>query len=75
MPVVCIAALTTKIKPGIGAGISVILPAGRPLTQQSQILPFQVMTVDQVRLTGYMAAPAAEQLDDLAAKLKLCWGL
>lgn len=75
MPVVCVAALTTKIKPGIGTGISVLLPAGSPLPEAGQILPFQVMTIDQDRLQKYAGTLTPAQLQDVTKKLRLCWGL
>jgi len=72
MPVVVVAALTTKIK---SLRIVVDLPAGDPLQKQGQILPFQVATIDKTRLDGYMGVLSAAQVKDLEDKLRLCWGL
>jgi mRNA-degrading endonuclease toxin of MazEF toxin-antitoxin module len=73
MPVVCVAALTTKVKPF--PAIAPILPANDPLPQRGQILAFQVLTIDQARLDGYMASISRRQLEELKRALRLVWDL
>jgi mRNA interferase MazF len=72
MPVVAVAAISTKIKP---YNFTVDLPPGKPLTKHSQILAFQVITVDRSRLDGYMGTLDAEQIGKLEAALRVAWGL
>lgn len=72
MPVVAVAALTTRIKQ---SQLVVDLPAGQPLQQAGQILPFQVMTISKDRLDGYMGMLSPVQIRALESKLRLCWGL
>ena len=73
MPVVAVAAITSKIKPAMR--ITVILPAGKPLALESQILAFQVMTADRTRLGGYLGCLDKQQIADLENALRLAWGL
>jgi mRNA interferase MazF len=73
MPVVMVAAITTKIKPAYT--VTVILPAGKPLERECQILAFQIMTVDKSRLDDYMACLEASQLEELENAMRRAWGL
>lgn len=73
MPTVVVAAITSKIKPAMK--ITVLLPQGNPLPQESQILAFQVLTIDKARLGRYAGTLSAAQTSDLEASLRLCWGL
>jgi mRNA-degrading endonuclease toxin of MazEF toxin-antitoxin module len=73
MPVVTVAAITTRITPTYN--VTVTLPAGRPLSRECQILTFQVMTVDKARLGGYMGSLDATQLEKLENAMRLTWGL
>jgi mRNA-degrading endonuclease toxin of MazEF toxin-antitoxin module len=72
MPVVVVAAVTTRIKP---FSFTVDLPQGRPLGQHSQILAFQVTTIDKARLGSYLGALDAQQVIDLENALRTAWGL
>jgi mRNA-degrading endonuclease toxin of MazEF toxin-antitoxin module len=72
MPVVVIAAITTKIK---SFSFTVDLPQGQPLEEHSQILAFQVTTIDQSRLDGYLGALDAQQVVDLKNALRTAWGI
>ena len=72
MPVVAVAAITTRIRE---SPLTVFLPQGRPLEKASMILPFQVRTVDQTRLEDFAGELSLEQIGALEAKLRLCWGL
>jgi len=72
MPVVVVAAITTKIK---SFSFTVDLPQGQPLEERSQILAFQVTTIDQSRLDGYMGALDAQQVVDLKNALRTAWGI
>ena len=73
MPVVVVAAITTKIKPVYT--VTVILPEGKPLSHKCQILAFQLMTIDKSRLDGYMGHLEASQIEDLENALRRAWGL
>lgn len=73
MRVVAVAAITTKIKPAYN--VTVILPAAQPLPLRSQILAFQVMTVDKSRLGDYMGSLNADQVAELEKAMRLAWGL
>lgn len=74
MPVVAVAAITTsqamKTSP-----LAVNLPAGQPLEQASRILAFQVRTVDQSRLAGYLGCLDAQQVQALKSALRVAWDL
>jgi len=70
MPVVVIAAITTKIK---SFSFTVDLPQGQPLEEHSQILAFQVTTIDQSRLDGYLGVLDAQQVVDLKNALRTAW--
>jgi mRNA-degrading endonuclease toxin of MazEF toxin-antitoxin module len=72
MPVVVVAAITTKIK---SFSFTVDLPQGQPLEEHSQILAFQVTTIDQSRLDGYLGALDAQQVVDLKNALRTAWGI
>lgn len=72
MPVVVVAAITTKIK---SFNFTVDLPQGQPLEEHSQILAFQVTTIDQSRLDGYLGALDAQQVVDLKNALGTAWGI
>jgi len=72
MPVVVVAAITTKIK---SFSFTVDLPEGQPLEEHSQILAFQVTTIDQSRLDGYLGALDAQQVVDLKNALRTAWGI
>ena len=72
MPVVVVAAITTKIK---SFSFTVDLPQGQPLEEHSQILTFQVTTIDQSRLDGYRGALDAQQVVDLKNALRTAWGI
>jgi mRNA interferase MazF len=73
MPVVVVAAITSKIKPALQ--VTVTLPAGKPLPQAGQILAFQVMTIDKQRLGKHAGRLDAAQIADLEKALRLSWGL
>jgi mRNA-degrading endonuclease toxin of MazEF toxin-antitoxin module len=73
MPVIVVAAITSKIKPAMQ--ITVTLPEGKPLRRAGQILAFQVTTIDQSRLEGYIGCLDAQQVGQLEAALRLAWGL
>lgn len=72
MPVVMVAAITTKIKP---FSFTVDLPQGKPLTEHSQILGFQVMSIAKDRLERYAGTLDAQQIRDLENALRTAWGL
>jgi mRNA-degrading endonuclease toxin of MazEF toxin-antitoxin module len=72
MPVVVVAAITTKIK---SFSFTVDLPQGQPLEEHSQILAFQVTTIDQSRLDGCLGALDAQQIVDLKNALGTAWGI
>ena len=72
MPVVIVAAVTTKLK---FSKLAVHLPVGKPLPEASEILPFQLLTVDKTRLRDYMGSLTVAQIADLEHKMKVCWGL
>ena len=72
MPVVVVAAITTKIK---SFSFTVDLPQGQPLEEHSQILAFQVTTIDQSRLDGYLGALDAQQVAGLKNALRTAWGI
>lgn len=72
MPTVAVAAITSKVKRG---ALTVFLPAGEPLEQDSEILPFQILTIDQSRLETWIGELSPEQVTALEEKLRLCWGL
>ena len=65
--------VTTRIRPS--SRVAVLLPEGQPLREESQILSFQVMTVDKSRLETYAGALTPAQVTQLDASLRLCWGL
>jgi mRNA interferase MazF len=73
MPVVTVAAITSVIKPAYR--VTVILPAGRPLSLKSQILAFQLMTADKSRLGPYMGCLDTNQIAELEKAMRLAWGL
>ncbi|MDL4820917.1 type II toxin-antitoxin system PemK/MazF family toxin [Actinomadura opuntiae] len=73
MPVVSIAAVSSKIKSF--NRIAPILSENDPLPQKSQILAFQVLTVDQKRLDGYCGRLNDQQTIDLKEALRLVWDL
>lgn len=73
MPVVMVAAITTKIKPNFR--VTVTLQAGEPLQPKCQILAFQVVTIDKSRLGRYEGCLDADQLHELEDKMRLVWGL
>ena len=73
MPTVIVAAITTTVRQG--SSIAVTLPAGQPLKRESQIMAFQVMTVDQSRLGNYAGCLDQAQIADLEKAMRLAWGL
>jgi mRNA interferase MazF len=73
MPVVEVAAVTTKIKSW--SRIAVNLPAGDPLPEASQVLAFQVSTIDKSRLDGYVGVLSPAQLNQVRDSLRFLWGL
>lgn len=72
MPVVVVAAISTKIK---SFSFTVDLPEGKPLEEHSQVLAFQVVTIDQSRLGGYLGSLDGEQAAGLKNALRTAWGL
>jgi mRNA interferase MazF len=72
MNVVTVAALTSQVK---GGKLGVHLPAGHPLDKEGEILPFQIVSIDKNRLERYAGSLSDDQIAELDAKLKLCWGL
>jgi mRNA interferase MazF len=73
MRIVVIAAITSKIKPAYH--VTVLLPVSKPLDRESQILAFQLMTVDQSRLGGYLGCLDANQIIELENAMRLALGL
>jgi len=73
MRTVVVAAITSQLKPA--SRVVVDLPAGRPLPKASQILVFQVTTIDKSRLEDYAGALSSAQLEKLKDALCLAWGL
>ncbi|WP_162872970.1 type II toxin-antitoxin system PemK/MazF family toxin [Austwickia chelonae] len=71
-PTVVVAAVTTTTK---RSKLGVLLPAGQPCEQESMVMPWQVLTVDQSRLDGQIGALNEEQVRELNRTLMLCWGL
>jgi len=70
-----VAAVTSKIKPQQSA-LTVLLPIGKPLREESAILPFQILTVSNTRLDGEcLGELTPSQALDLDDKLRLIWGL
>lgn len=74
MPVVTVAAVTSKIK-NFGNEVSLYLPEGEPLPKASSVLAFQVRTIDRVRLIRTAGNLTPEQLAELDRVLKRAWGL
>ena len=73
MPVVMVAAITSKIKPAYRS--TVILPAGSPLKRMSQILAFQIMSIDKSRLGTRVGRLDASQVRELESAMRYVWGL
>jgi mRNA-degrading endonuclease toxin of MazEF toxin-antitoxin module len=73
LPTVTVAAITTRIR--AGSPLQMVLPAGKPTPEDSAVLGFQVMTMDQSRLDDYLGALDDAQLVELAALLRRVWGL
>ena len=73
-PVVVVAAITRQIKQW-SPSVAVILPAGKPLRHECQILAFQVKTVDKSRLNGCKGCLDANQLEELENAMRQTWGL
>ncbi|MEU7952596.1 type II toxin-antitoxin system PemK/MazF family toxin [Micromonospora chalcea] len=73
MPVVIIAALSTKVR--LGSRVSVHLPAGQPLPKEGSVLAFQVMTADKSRLKDFAGRLSKSQLQQLDDALRLSFGL
>ena len=73
MRTVVVAAITTNIRPA--NSVSVLLPVGRPLTRESQIMAFQLMTVDKSRLGNYKGHLDANQVAALENAMRRAWGL
>jgi mRNA interferase MazF len=74
MRVVTVAAITSQIKTA-AKYTAVILPAGRPLPKESQILAFQVMSLDKSRLTSYAGTLTGGQIVAMESALRISWGL
>jgi mRNA interferase MazF len=74
LPVVTIAAVTTKIK-NFQSKLQVILPEGEPLKEKSAILAFQVVTIDKSRLRDRAGTLNPNQKLQLNAALRLAWNL
>lgn len=73
--VVTVASVTSKIKERQSA-LVVLLPKGKPLKEESAIMPFQVLTVSNMRLDGRcIGTLTPAQTLDLDDKLRLVWGL
>ena len=72
MPVVVVAAITTKIS--LSASPWIFLK-GSLWRKISQILAFQVTTIDQSRLDGYLGALDAQQVAGLKNALRTAWGI
>jgi mRNA-degrading endonuclease toxin of MazEF toxin-antitoxin module len=72
MPVVVVAAMTSKIK---RYQTVVTLPAGNPLPRAGQILAFQVTTLDKTRLKKYLGSLTSNQIVDLKRALRIAWDL
>ena len=72
MPVVVVAAITSKVN---RSRLALYLPAGRPLMREGEVLPFQVVTIDQSRLEDKIGSLQLDQIHALEAKLRLSWGL
>jgi mRNA interferase MazF len=75
LPVVVVAAITSIVKDFTGP-IAPILPAGQPLPERSQVLTFQVRTLDQSRLeTPPAGVLSGEQLYAVARGVAFSFGL
>jgi mRNA interferase MazF len=73
MPTVVVAAITSQLKPA--AYVVVNLPENRPLRLASQILAFQVTTIDKSRLESYAGELDTVQLGQLKNALRMAWDL
>jgi mRNA-degrading endonuclease toxin of MazEF toxin-antitoxin module len=73
MPVVAVAAITSKDKSGLATCVE--LAKGQPLPQRSFVLPFQITNLDKTRLERYVGRLTIDQVVDLERALRLCWGL
>jgi mRNA interferase MazF len=74
VPVVAVAAISTS-QATRTSPLAVNLPAGQPLQLASRILAFQVRTVDQSRLAGYLGSLDAQQVQALKGALRVVWDL
>ena len=73
-PVVVVAAITRQIKQWYPS-VAVILPAGKPLRHDCQILVFQVKTVDKSRLQSFKGRLDANQIEELENAMRETWAL
>lgn len=73
VPVVTVAAVSTKIKPF--GNVAPIFPKGQPFPEESQVLCFQLTTAARERLGALICRLDPAQMTRVDAALRLCWGL
>ncbi len=73
MPVCTVAALTSQVK--VFGKIAPILPPGQPCQRETQVLLFQVTTIDHSRLDSRIGSLTAGQQAQVDEALRLVWGL
>lgn len=66
-----VVAITTKVKP---SQIAVTLPAA-VTGEESQIIPWQVMTISDTRLEDLITTLSDEWMIKVEASLRIVWGL
>jgi hypothetical protein len=74
MRIINVAAITTRIHK-FDEAVIVSLPAGRPLTRESQILTYQVTAIDKSRLGNYLGSLATSQLKELDNAMRQAWAI
>ena len=72
MNTVVVLPVTTTVRP---SPVSIILPAGQPLPNESSVLAFQPVTIDQQRLERQAGVLTSSQLAALDKAIKLAFGL
>lgn len=73
MRTVLVAGITSTIRPA--SKVAVLLPAGKPLKRECQIMAFQIMTVDKSRLGDCKGCLDADQTVALENAMRAAWGL
>jgi len=74
LPVVVTTSITTTIA-SRNNPLTPILPAGHPLSQESAVLTFQVRTLDQTRLDGYLGILTPSQMAQVRQGIARVFGL